>query len=297
MIEPRVDERQAINAFAALAQENRLRILRLLVAAGPSGLAAGAISDAVGSSSSNASFHLKELERAGLIQSRRSARSIIYSAAFPALSGLVSFLMKNCCQGHPEVCTPAVSALTAISTSPGTSAMHDRIYNVLFLCTGNSARSILAESILTKEGRGRFRAFSAGSTPKGKVNPFAIKVLQDADYPTEGMRSKSWEEFAGKDAPVMDFIFTVCDNAAGETCPLWPGQPMTAHWGIEDPAAVEGSDIDKETAFVTAFRYMKNRISAFAALPISSLEEARLQAKVDEIGRTDGSTLLQPRVA
>ena len=129
--------------------------------------------------------------------------------------------------------------------------MAEQIYNVLFLCTGNSARSIMAESILRKDGAGRFRAFSAGSRPRGRVNPFSLKVLKSFDYPTEGLRSKGWEEFGGPDVQVMDFVFTVCDNAAGETCPVWPGQPMTAHWGIEDPAAVEGTDIQKETAFVT----------------------------------------------
>ncbi len=168
--------------------------------------------------------------------------------------------------------------------------MTDRIYNVLFLCTGNSARSIMAESILNKDGGGRFRAFSAGSQPKGTVNPFALKVLDSFDYPIEGFRSKSWEEFATADAPVMDFVFTVCDNAAGESCPVWPGQPMTAHWGIEDPAAVEGPDIQKEAAFVTAFRYLRNRISVFAALPIGSLDKIALGTKLREIGKSEGAT-------
>lgn len=168
--------------------------------------------------------------------------------------------------------------------------MTDRIFNVLFLCTGNSARSILAESILNKDGNGRFRAFSAGSQPKGTVNPFALKVLRSFDYPSEGFRSKSWEEFAGPDAPVMDFVFTVCDNAAGEACPVWPGQPMTAHWGIEDPAAVDGPDIQKEAAFVAAFRYMKNRISAFTSLPVASLDKASLRTKLTEIGQSEGAS-------
>lgn len=168
--------------------------------------------------------------------------------------------------------------------------MTDRIFNVLFLCTGNSARSILAESILTKDGEGRFRAFSAGSQPKGEVNPFALKVLKNFDYPVEGFRSKSWEEFAGPDAPVMDFVFTVCDNAAGEACPVWPGQPMTAHWGIEDPAAVDGPNIQKEAAFVAAFRYMKNRISAFTSLPVASLDKASLRTKLTEIGQAEGAS-------
>ncbi len=175
--------------------------------------------------------------------------------------------------------------------------MTDRIYNVLFLCTGNSARSILAESILAKDGTGRFRVFSAGSQPKGAVNPFALKVLRSFDYPAEGFRSKSWEEFAMPDAPVMDFVFTVCDNAAGEACPVWLGQPMTAHWGIEDPAAVEGPDIEKEKAFVSAFRYLRNRISVFTALPITSLDRMTLSSKLVEIGQLKGATKPRPSAA
>ena len=167
----------------------------------------------------------------------------------------------------------------------------DRRYNVLFLCTGNSARSIMAESILTRDGAGCFRAFSAGSHPKGTVNPFALKVLRSFGYPADGFRSKGWDEFARPDAPVMDFVFTVCDGAAGEVCPVWSGQPMTAHWGIEDPAALEGTDIQKETAFVTAFRYLKNRIALFTALPIGSLDRIALGTKLQEIGRSEGTTL------
>ena len=168
--------------------------------------------------------------------------------------------------------------------------MSDKIFNVLFLCTGNTARSVLAEGILRKDGAGRFNAFSAGSQPKGVVNPFALKVLGAYGYPAEGYRSKSWDEFAAPGAPVMDFVFTVCDSAAGEACPFWPGQPMTAHWGIADPAAVEGTDIEKEAAFVTAFRQMRNRISAFAALPVKSLDRLTLKARLDAIGQIEGAT-------
>jgi arsenate reductase len=175
--------------------------------------------------------------------------------------------------------------------------MTEQIYNVLFLCTGNSARSVLAESILRKDGRGRFQAFSAGSQPKGEVNPFAIKVLESLDYPTDGLRSKSWQEFAVAGAPVMDFVFTVCDNAARESCPVWPGQPMTAHWGIEDPASVEGTDIQKETAFVTAFRYMKTRISLFTALPLSKIDKMALGTKLRDIGQGEDTTSSKPQVA
>jgi arsenate reductase (thioredoxin) len=168
--------------------------------------------------------------------------------------------------------------------------MSERPFNVLFLCTGNSARSILAESILRKDGAGRFNAFSAGSHPKGRINRLALKVLEAYGYPADGYRSKSWDEFARPGAPVMDFVFTVCDSAAGETCPVWPGQPMTAHWGIEDPAAVEGSDIEKERAFVTAFKYLKNQISVFISLPIRSLDKMALGTKLRDIGRLDGAT-------
>jgi arsenate reductase len=168
--------------------------------------------------------------------------------------------------------------------------MSDYVYNVLFLCTGNSARSILAESILRKDGAGRFRSFSAGSHPKGKVNQFALKVLAAMDYPTDGFRSKAWDEFAVPGAPVMDFVFTVCDSAAGETCPVWPGQPMMAHWGIEDPAAVEGSDIEKERAFSLAARYMRSRISVFLSLPLSSVDRLALGTKLRGIGQMEGSS-------
>lgn len=166
--------------------------------------------------------------------------------------------------------------------------MSDKVYNVLFLCTGNSARSILAEAILNKDGAGRFRAYSAGSFPKGEVHPMALDVLSSLGFSTEGARSKSWDEFAAPGAPPIDFIFTVCDNAAGETCPIWPGHPMTAHWGIEDPAAVEGAG--QRDAFVTALRYLRNRIDLFLELPIAALDAMTLQARLRDIGATEGST-------
>jgi len=159
-------------------------------------------------------------------------------------------------------------------------------YKVLFLCTGNSARSILAEAILNALGRGRFRAFSAGSHPKGEVHPFALAQLRHAKMSTEGYRSKSWVEFEGPDAPKLDFVFTVCDNAASEVCPVWPGQPMTAHWGIPDPAAVEGSDEVKQKAFLTAFMQLQSRISLLLALPMESLDRMSLNQRVCEIGKT-----------
>ncbi len=166
--------------------------------------------------------------------------------------------------------------------------MSDRIYNVLFLCTGNSARSVLAEALLNKAGIGRFRAFSAGSHPRGAVHPMALEVLDGLGLETEGLRSKSWDEFAVDGAPEIDFIFTVCDNAAGETCPVWPGKPITAHWGIEDPAAIEGPG--QRQAFLDALMYMRNRISLFLALPIASIDRMTLGVKLREIGRSEGAT-------
>ena len=168
--------------------------------------------------------------------------------------------------------------------------MSDRIFNVLFLCTGNTARSVLAEGVLRKDGAGRFAAFSAGSHPKGVVNSIALKVLAAHGYPSEGFRSKSWDEFAAPGAPRMDFVFTVCDDAAGEVCPVWPGHPITAHWGIEDPAAVEGSDFEKERAFNLAFRYLRNRITQFTALPIRSLDRLTLKNRLRDIGEGEGAT-------
>ncbi len=158
-------------------------------------------------------------------------------------------------------------------------------FNVLFLCTGNSARSILAESLLNHWGQGKFQGFSAGSYPRRAVHPCALKLLHALELPSEGLRSKSWDEFARPDAPVMDFVFTVCDQAAGETCPLWPGQPITAHWGMPDPAAVETSDVEQSQAFHEAFRALENRIKIFVALPVASLDRLSLARQIEAIGR------------
>ena len=159
-------------------------------------------------------------------------------------------------------------------------------FNVLFLCTGNSARSIMAEMILNRAGQGRFRAFSAGSQPKGQVHPYALDLLRKLNFDVRGLRSKSWEEFSGADAPKLDFVFTVCDNAAAETCPVWPGQPMTAHWGVPDPAAATGKEAEVRLAFADAFRMLSNRINIFVSLPIRSLDQLSLQRQLEAIGKT-----------
>lgn len=164
--------------------------------------------------------------------------------------------------------------------------MSQKVYNVLFLCTGNSARSIMAESILNRELSGKFRAFSAGSHPKGYIDATVLELLKKTNYPTEGLRSKSWDEFAQPGAPELDFAFTVCDNAAGEVCPVWPGQPMTAHWGVPDPAEFKGSEVEKAAFCGEVMRMLHNRISIFAALPIQSLDKLSLQRHLDDIGRS-----------
>jgi arsenate reductase (thioredoxin) len=165
-----------------------------------------------------------------------------------------------------------------------------RPYDVLFLCTGNSARSIIAEAVLNKIGEGRFRAYSAGSRPKGEINPQTIRLLRGLGHETSGLRSKSWQEFSGPEAPAFDFIFTVCDSAAGEACPIWPGRPATAHWGIPDPAEAKGSDAEIAVAFNDAYRMLHRRIGGFVALPFEALDGASLKEKLQEIGRLEGAT-------
>ncbi len=176
--------------------------------------------------------------------------------------------------------------------------MSEKIYNVLFLCTGNSARSIMAECIMNRIGADRsrgygFRGYSAGSFPAGQVNPYAIELLQNQNYPVKDLRSKDWAEFAEEGAPAIDFIFTVCDNAANEVCPFWPGQPVSAHWGLPDPAAVDGLEAEKRIAFADAFRMLHNRISIFANLPMQSLDRMTLQKRLEEIGRSTAGAAKQ----
>lgn len=282
----------AVTALAALAQETRLALFRLLIETGPEGLAAGEIGARLGTPANTLSFHLKTLTQAGLLVPRQEGRFIYYAANFAAMDDLIAFLTANCCQG--KQCLPKTLQIgtTAKRRRDANSqyltqgaSMSNRIFNVLFLCTGNSARSILAEAILNHGGGGRFRAYSAGSHPAGRVNPFAIELLARQRLSVTDLRSKNWDEFAAPEAPFIDFVFTVCDNAAGEVCPVWPGKPMTAHWGIEDPAAVEGSDDDKRKAFFKAYTELNRRISLFTSLPLDKLDTMAIKNELDEIGR------------
>jgi len=168
--------------------------------------------------------------------------------------------------------------------------MSDQAFNLLFLCTHNSARSVIAECILNRLGRGRFRGFSAGSSPRGEVHPYALDLLREMDYDTSHLRSKSWDEFAGPEAPALDFVFTVCDNAANEVCPIWPGQPMTAHWGLPDPSAATGTEAERRFAFADTHRMLFQRISIFSNLPIDSLDKLSLQKRLDDIGHTSADS-------
>ena len=285
-----MDINQIIETLSALAQTTRLETFRLLVSREPEGVPAGEIARLVNVPQNTMSAHLAVLARAGLVRGERRSRTIIYRAEIDRLQGLVTFLLQDCCGGRLDRCASLIEAISPCCPPVEVPPMTQRPYNVLFLCTGNSARSILAESILRQDGAGRFQAFSAGSQPKGEVNPIALKVLGSFGYPTDGFRSKSWDEFATPDAPKMDFIFTVCDSAAGETCPTWPGKPATAHWGIDDPASIEGSAIEKERAFNDAFRFMRNRIAAFIALPMTKLDALALKTQLNEIGHMAGAS-------
>ena len=275
----------AAKALACLGNETRLRLFRTLIERGPEGAIAGDLARACNMSPSAISFHLGDLEEAGLIFSWRVGRTIRFAANVKEIRGLLSFLVEDCCHGDPQICGDLLPLAQGAYPEGGKSMSdQEKVYNVLFLCTGNSARSIMAECILNRLGQGRFKAYSAGSMPKGQVNPETIRILKQENFSTADLRSKSWEEFAAEGAPEMDFVFTVCDQAAKEVCPVWPGQPMSAHWGVPDPALVEGSDTDKHLAFAESMRYLRNRISIFVSLPMRSLDRLTLQKRLDAIG-------------
>jgi ArsR family transcriptional regulator, arsenate/arsenite/antimonite-responsive transcriptional repressor / arsenate reductase (thioredoxin) len=293
-----METHDAIAAFAALAQESRLDVFRLLLRQAPYGLPAGQIAACLGVAASTLSAHLAQLERAGLLRSWREQRRIFSAADTEGCRILLAFRTEECCSGHPEcgytdpetsrrLETTGAEGILAERRTPMTA---ERVFHVLFLCTGNSARSIMAECILNRLGQGKFQAYSAGSQPKGTIHPYALELLQHYDYPTAQLRSKSWEEFARSDAPPVDFVFTLCDEAAQETCPLWPGQPVSAHWGLPDPAAVDGTEAEKRFAFVDTMRMLSNRINIFINLPVAKLDQLSLRQRVDAIGKTTPHT-------
>lgn len=269
--------KDATQSFAALGHPGRLSVFRLLMRLAPQGGRPTEIAESLHMKQNTLSHHLSELERCGLIRCDRQGRSLYYSVDLTRTGGLVDYLVNDCCRGRPDV-------FCASDESGSLQVMAQRPFNVLFICSGNSARSIFAEAIMNAIGEGKFRAFSAGTRPGSQLNPFAVDVLKRNGLETESLRSKHISEFETPDAPRMDFIFTVCDAAAAEECAPWPGQPITAHWGVPDPVKATGTEAEKGLAFAKAFSELNRRITAFSALTIDQLDRAALQRSVDSIG-------------
>lgn len=262
--------------LTVLGHPQRLAVFRLLMRRYPDCVPAGELAVALGAKPSTMSSYLSALERAGLITQDRAGTSRLYAIHMRNVQQMFGYLLADCCRGRPEICMPF---------SKGKIPMSDRKYNVLFICTGNSARSIFAESILRKFGGDRFNAYSAGTTPRSELNPFAIDVLRAKGHDISVLHAKHVSAFTGPDSPRIDFIFTVCNQAANEECPPWQGQALSGHWGMPDPVKAVGTDAEKALAFQHAYGALKRRIDAFVALPVNSLDQISLQSAVDDIGR------------
>ncbi|NDV00756.1 helix-turn-helix domain-containing protein [Pseudoroseicyclus tamaricis] len=271
---------RVVDKLTALAHAQRLALFRLLMRRYPDAVPAGELAAALGVAQNTLSNYLSSLRNAGLIAQSRAGRSLLYRIDMAEAAGLMGYLFSDCCRGRPELCPPIPRPMHR-----GSAAMNDRKYNVLFICTGNSARSIFGESLLRHEAGDRFNAYSAGTHPYSQLNPFAVEMLQGKGHDISPLRAKTIAEFQGEGAPVMDFVFTVCDAAANEDCPAWPGQPISAHWGLPDPVKATGTDAEKKLAFQQAYAALRNRILAFTALPIDSLSRSSLQKRVDEIAQ------------
>lgn len=272
---------EAATKFGALAQATRIDVMRLLASRGASGLAAGEVASALGLPPSTLSFHLSALEQAGLVQSTRQGRHVIYAVRFAGLRALFSFLTETCCGGRPELCGDLARLLPDI---PDERKLMEPAFNVLFICTRNSARSILAEAILQRMGRGRFHAYSAGTEPAKAPMPEVIERLKALGHETSQLRSKSWHEFTGPNAPRMDFVLTLCDVPDGETCPDLGARPITAAWPFPDPAKFNGSAIEKAALLNELYGMIRRRLEAFTNLPFRSLDGMALKRRLDELG-------------
>lgn len=268
--------------LAALGHPHRLAVFRLLMRRFPDRVPATELARALGFKSSTLSTYMNALMQVGLVTQLRVGTSLRYAIDMDSARETFDYLLLDCCRGRPDICTPSVNPELF-----GVRHMTDRKFNVLFICTGNSARSIFAEAILTKEAGDQFVAYSAGTKPRSELNPFALDVLEHKGHDVSALRSKNVAEFQTNEAPDFDFVFTVCNQAANEDCPAWSGQPVSAHWGMPDPAKADGSDAEKSLAFHHAYGALRNRIIAFAALPISSLDRVSLQSAVDAIGQTN----------
>ncbi len=268
------------NRLGTLGHPQRLAVLRLLVRRYPDRLPAGEIAAALGLKPSTLSAYLAALMRVGLVTQLREGTSLLYAPDIETVRETFDYLLNECCRGRPDACPPIPSLLPK-----GISAMSVRPFRVLFICTGNSARSIFAETLLRDLGEGRFEVHSAGTRPRSELNPFAVQVLKDKGHDVSGLRAKNVAEFQGPDEPAFDFVFTVCDQAANEDCPAWTGQPVSAHWGMPDPVKAEGTDAQKALAFQHAYGALRNRILTFTELPFEALDRISLQNAVDDIGR------------
>jgi len=271
--------------LASRGHPSLLAIFRLLMRRYPDRVPAGELATALGLKASTLSAHLAALMQAGLVTQARAGTSLRYAIAMTELRRSLDYLLLDCCRGRPELCSPL-----SLPQPTGDRPMSDRKYKVLFICTGNSARSIFAESILRREAGDRFEVHSAGTKPYSELNPFALEVLAQKGHDISTLRAKNVSELQGDDAPKFDFVFTVCNQAANEECPPWPGQPVSAHWGMPDPVKAEGTDAEKSLAFHQAYGALHNRIRAFTALPIAALDRISLQQAVDDIGATDAGT-------
>lgn len=276
-----MESKDAAAKFGALAQGTRIDVMRLLASRGASGMAAGELARTVGQAPSTLSFHLSALEQAGLVQSTRRGRHVIYAVRFAGLRALFSFLTETCCGGRPELCGDLARLLP---DTPDERQTMQPAFNVLFLCTRNSARSILAEAILEKVGRGRFNAYSAGTEPARAPMPEVLDRLKALGHDVSRLRSKSWHELAGPDAPRMDFVLTLCDVPEGEACPDLGARPITAAWPFPDPAKFRGSPVEKTALLNELYGMIRRRLEAFISLPFDTLDGMALKRRLDDLG-------------
>ncbi|MEL6452068.1 MAG: ArsR family transcriptional regulator [Pseudomonadota bacterium] len=270
-----------LDQLSTLSHPQRMRVFRLLMRRYPQAVAAGDLAAVLGFKPSTTSVYLSALHGAGLISQARHGTSLRYAVDMDGAREMVRQLFVECCNGRPDLCPPWDDTLAIRSA-----AMSDTKHNILFICTGNSARSIFAEAIMRDAAGDRFNVYSAGTKPQSELNPFAVEMLEQKGLDVSVLRAKNVAEFQGDAAPVMDFVFTVCDHAANEDCPAWPGQPISAHWGLPDPVKATGTDAEKRLAFQQTFGAMRNRIVAFTALPMDTLSRTSLQHEVDAIGQT-----------
>ncbi len=272
--------------LSTLGHPHRLALFRLLMRRYPDRVPATELAQALDLKPNTLSTYVGALMQVGLVTQERAGTSLRYAIHMDAARETFDYLLRDCCRGRPDICSPLPSF-----TVDGDNPMTDRKYNVLFICTGNSARSIFAESILRKEAGDRFEAYSAGTRPRSELNPFALEVLEQKGHDISVLEAKNLSVFQGDDAPEFDFVFTVCNQAANEECPAWTSQPVSAHWGMPDPVKAEGSNAEKSLAFQQAYGALRNRILAFTALPFTSLDRIALQKAVDDIAAADEGTL------